>query len=214
MVSSVSATQHPPRHRSSPNETVHPPGPLQRRGVARNKNAAPVGVQRLVRPQLAANSRKLANVWLILFTLPPFVGLRKKPYDFICGRINGSLTIGVTKPLFCCSRRVRGKTNTFGQWQEMRGQLRRRNSAPRLNEFIRRPFAKLDNKSAAPFVKLKGKEIRLGYADPPEMRKRPFEAALPETRNNDQLERIDHQFAISDHRFLEAEPLILLQLCA
>src|SRR5262249_36778364 len=33
----------------SPNATVHPPGPLQRRGVARNKNAAPVGVQRLVR---------------------------------------------------------------------------------------------------------------------------------------------------------------------
>jgi hypothetical protein len=27
-----------------PNATVHPPGPLQRRGVARNKNAAPVVV--------------------------------------------------------------------------------------------------------------------------------------------------------------------------
>ena len=34
-----------------PNAKVHPPGPLQRRGVARNKNAAPVGVQRLVRPR-------------------------------------------------------------------------------------------------------------------------------------------------------------------
>src|SRR6266511_2891555 len=33
----------------SPNATVHPPGPLQRRGVARKKNAAPVVVQRLVR---------------------------------------------------------------------------------------------------------------------------------------------------------------------
>jgi Transposase, Mutator family len=32
------------------NATVYPPGPLQRRGVARNNNAAPVGVQRLVRP--------------------------------------------------------------------------------------------------------------------------------------------------------------------
>ena len=29
------------------NEKVHPPGPLQRRGVARNKNAAPVEVHRL-----------------------------------------------------------------------------------------------------------------------------------------------------------------------
>src|SRR5262249_60510249 len=28
-----------------------PPGPLQGRGAARNNNAAPVGVQRLVRPQ-------------------------------------------------------------------------------------------------------------------------------------------------------------------
>src|SRR6202040_2928756 len=33
---------------SGPNATVHPPGPLQRRGVARKQNAAPVGVQRLV----------------------------------------------------------------------------------------------------------------------------------------------------------------------
>ncbi len=32
------------------NEIVHPPGPLQPRGVVRNRNAAPVGVQRLVRP--------------------------------------------------------------------------------------------------------------------------------------------------------------------
>src|SRR5438067_10626071 len=29
-----------------PNATVHPPGPLQRRSVARNKNSAPVVVQR------------------------------------------------------------------------------------------------------------------------------------------------------------------------
>ena len=29
----------------APNATVHPPGPLQRRDVARNKNAAPVVVQ-------------------------------------------------------------------------------------------------------------------------------------------------------------------------
>ena len=34
---------------TEPNATVHPPGPLQRRGVARNENAAPVVVQRLVR---------------------------------------------------------------------------------------------------------------------------------------------------------------------
>src|SRR5438045_2892108 len=32
-----------------PNASVHPPGPLERRGVARNKNTASVGVQRLVR---------------------------------------------------------------------------------------------------------------------------------------------------------------------
>jgi hypothetical protein len=32
-----------------PNATVHPPGPLQRRGVARNQIAAPVALQRLVR---------------------------------------------------------------------------------------------------------------------------------------------------------------------
>ena len=32
-----------------PDATVHPLGPLQRRGVGRNKNAAAVGVQRLVR---------------------------------------------------------------------------------------------------------------------------------------------------------------------
>ena len=34
-----------------PNAPVHPPGPLQRRGVARKQNAAPVVVQRLVRPE-------------------------------------------------------------------------------------------------------------------------------------------------------------------
>ena len=32
-----------------PNATVHPPGPLQRRGVARKQDAVPVAVQRLVR---------------------------------------------------------------------------------------------------------------------------------------------------------------------
>src|SRR5438309_2124387 len=39
-----------------PNALVHPPGPLQRRGVARNKNAAPVGVQRLVRRAFATST--------------------------------------------------------------------------------------------------------------------------------------------------------------
>src|SRR5207302_6331575 len=33
----------------SPNARVHPPGPLQRRGVARKQNAASVVAQRLVR---------------------------------------------------------------------------------------------------------------------------------------------------------------------
>jgi hypothetical protein len=32
---------------SHPNAPVHPPGPLQKLGVARNRNAAPVAVQRL-----------------------------------------------------------------------------------------------------------------------------------------------------------------------
>jgi hypothetical protein len=45
---------HPSVRPLRSNAIVHPPGPLQRRGIARNKNAAPVGVQRLVRPRCAA----------------------------------------------------------------------------------------------------------------------------------------------------------------
>jgi hypothetical protein len=43
---------------SHPNAQVHPPGPPQRRGVARNKNAAPVAVQRLVRPLARPRRRR------------------------------------------------------------------------------------------------------------------------------------------------------------
>src|SRR5262245_41762557 len=50
MVSRFPHHGFPRRHRSSPNAPVHPPGPLQWRGLARNKSAAPVVVQRLVRP--------------------------------------------------------------------------------------------------------------------------------------------------------------------